>query len=242
MSRVKSAKNRVLYFFSGDKQFYQSLKNMLGFRPANVLLYQQAFRHSSAAKELKSGVKNSNERLEFLGDAIIGTIVAEYLFCLFPYEDEGFLTKMRSKIVSRESLSQLSKKIGVDLFIESDLDRKTASNAVKGNAFEALVGAIYLDKGYNQAKQFLLKRVIKPHIDLEAVKNQEDYKSKLIEWAQKEKKELRFNMLEDAKGNNDKLYSIEIIINNEPKGRGKDYSKRKAEQLAAQQACENMSI
>src|SRR5688572_21436010 len=167
-------------YFSKDKNLYFSLKNILGFYPDNISLYKQAFRHSSVASQIKQGVKNSNERLEYLGDAILGAVIAEHLFKVFPYKDEGFLTKMRSKIVSRSTLNQLAQKIGIDKFIEANLESSAKSSAMKGDAFEAMLGAIYLDKGYEVTKRYILERIVRNHIDMSEIESKEtDFKSKL---------------------------------------------------------------
>src|ERR1051326_3863835 len=222
-------------FFSPDKALYESLKNVLGFYPGNISLYKQAFRHSSAAQEVKKGVKDSNERLEYLGDAVLGAVVAEYLFRLFPYKDEGFLTKMRSRIVSRSQLNQLSVKLGLNKFIEASLEKGSQSNSINGDAFEALIGAVYLDKGWDTAREFILNRIIKNHIDIDEVENKEtDYKSRLIEWAQKEKKELRFVLVGEVGEGNDKQFVVAINVNGETKGTAQHFSKKKAEQFASE--------
>lgn len=224
--------------FSPDKSLYISLKNILGFYPNNILLYKQAFRHSSVANEIKQGVKDSNERLEFLGDAILGSVIAEHLFKIFPYKDEGFLTKMRSRIVSRSTLNQLAVKLGIDKFIESSLESSAKSFAMKGDAFEAMIGAIYLDKGYPATKKFILDRIVRNHIDMHEVETKEtDFKSKLIEWVQKEKKDIRFNLVEEIGDGQDKQFVIEVVIDGEVFGRAQHFSKKRAEQLASEQAC-----
>lgn len=222
--------------FASDKQLRQSLKNILGFYPDNISLYKQAFRHSSAAKEIKEGVKDSNERLEYLGDAILSSVIAEFLFKKFPFKDEGFLTKMRSKMVSRTYLNQLSLKLGLNIFIQSNLNGAKAG-AMHGDAFEALIGAIYLDKGYNKTYSFITNRIIKLHVDLDDIENKEiDFKSKLVEWAQKERKQLRFDASEEIGAGKDKQFMVHAIINDEVKGRGFHYSKKRAEQIAAEEA------
>jgi ribonuclease-3 len=230
-------------FFSKDKAFYNSLRNILGFYPGNLSLYRQAFRHSSAAQEVKKGVKDSNERLEYLGDAVLGAVVAEHLFRMFPYKDEGFLTKMRSRIVSRSQLNQLSVKLGLNKFIEASLERGTTSNSINGDAFEALIGAVYLDKGYYAARVFVLDRVIKNHVDMDEVENKEtDYKSRLIEWAQREKRELRFVLVSEIGEGNDKQFLVAITIDGETKGSFQHFSKKKAEQFAAEKVCVELAI
>jgi ribonuclease-3 len=233
----------VKVYFSKDKPLYNSLKNILGFFPDNISLYKQAFRHSSAAQEVKKGVKDSNERLEYLGDAVLGAVVAEYLFKMFPYKDEGFLTKMRSKIVSRSQLNQLSVKLGFNKFIEASLERGSTSNSINGDAFEAVIGAIYIDKGYYTARTFILERVIKNHVDMDEVQNKEtDYKSRLIEWAQREKKELRFVLVSEIGEGNDKQFLVSVTIDGESKGASQHFSKKKAEQFAAEKVCIELAI
>lgn len=233
----------IRIYFSPDKKLYSSLKNILGFYPGNISLYKQAFRHSSAAQEVKKGVKDSNERLEYLGDAILGAVIAEHLFVLFPFKDEGFLTKMRSKIVSRSQLNQLSVKLGINKFIEASLERGSQSNSINGDAFEALIGAIYVDKGYLVSRDFILNRIVKNHIDMEEVEHKEtDYKSRLIEWAQKEKKELRFVLAEEIGEGNDKQFLVEVTIDGAPKGRMQHFSKKKAEQFVAEKVCMELGI
>src|SRR5687768_15780284 len=170
-----------------EKKLKSSLKNILGFPPQNLFLYEQAFRHNSVAKEIKDGVKDSNERLEFLGDAVLSIVIAEYLFKKFPYKDEGFLTKMRSKIVSREHLNQLSLKLGLNKFLLQTNHPNIKFSSLHGDAFEALIGAVYLDKGFYCAQTFILNRILKFHVDVEKILLTEiDFKSKLIEWSQRE--------------------------------------------------------
>lgn len=223
-------------YFSSDKKLYTSLRNMLGFYPRNIDLYKLAFRHKSAAQELKRGVKDSNERLEYLGDAILSAVIAHYLFQTFPYKDEGFLTKMRSRLVSRTQLNKLAMKLGVDQLIESNVEGSPRNKSISGDAFEALIGAIYLDRGYSVAQKFILNRIIKHHIDIDEVESTEtDFKSKLIEWVQKEKKEVRFEVLEEIGQGHERQYLVEVVIDNKPQGRGQHFSKKKAEQQAAEE-------
>ena len=226
------------YFFSPHKNFRESLKNVLGFHPKNITLYKLAFRHSSAAKEIGGGIKNSNERLEFLGDSIIGTIVADYLFKKYPFKDEGFLTKMRSKIVSREKHNQIALKLGLDKFIETNNVVARGKSSIYGDAYEALIGAIYLDKGYKYVQGFIVKRIIAMHVDMDELETKElDFKSKFIEWAQREKKEFTFEMLADGASSADKQFIIQLVVNTEVLGTVQHFSKKRAEQLVAEQVC-----
>ena len=176
---------------------------MLGFVPGNLSLYRLAFRHKSVAQNVKKGVKNSNERLEFLGDAVLGSVVAEVLFKLYPFEDEGFLTELRSKIVNRSNLNQLARKLGFEQLIEYDsrMVNSTRQGSLLGDAFEALVGAIYLDKGYDFIKNFLVNHIIKSHIDIHKLEQTEtNFKSKLIEWCQRHGKDITFELIENGDG------------------------------------------
>ena len=234
----------IRVYFSPEKKFHESLRNILGFYPDNISLYKLAFRHSSAAQEIKKGVKDSNERLEFLGDSIIGSVVADYLFKKFPYKDEGFLTKMRSKMVSRAKHNQLAVKLGLNKFIESNNDRfRNQPSSINGDAYEALVGAIYLDKGYKHAQDFILIRIINVHIDMDEIETKEiDFKSKFIEWVQKEKKEYRFETLNETDSSSNKQFIVQLFVDNEVVGTAQHVSKKRAEQMVAEQACISLNI
>lgn len=205
-----------------------------------------AFRHRSIAVPLKNGTKNSNERLEFLGDAILGSVVAEELFKLYPYKDEGFLTEMRSKIVNRSNLNQLAKRLGLDELIEYDnriINYSNKQGSLLGDAFEALIGAIYLDRGYNFTKNYLRNQIIKPHIDIHTLEITEtNYKSKLIEWCQRHGKEVVFEIIGNSEGDSAKLFTVQASVAGEKVGVGRDYNKKNAEKLAAEKACEALSI
>lgn len=231
---------------SPNRQYLKSLKNLLGFVPGNLALYRMAFRHRSVAVALKSGAKNSNERLEFLGDAILGSVIAEVLFKLYPYKDEGFLTEMRSKIVNRINLNQLARKIGLNELIEFDtrvMHHQNKQGSLLGDAFEALIGAIYLDKGYNFTKDFITNRIIKPHIDIHMLEQTEtNFKSKLIEWCQRHGKDVMFEKISNAEGENLKLFTIQVTVDGENTGTGRDYNKKNAEKIAAERACEFLRI
>jgi ribonuclease-3 len=235
----------IIVLFSPDKSLYISLRNLLGFYPNNISLYKLAFRHSSVAQIIKEGVKDSNERLEFLGDSVIGSVVADYLFKRFPFKDEGFLTKMRSRMVSRASHNQIALRLGLKMFIELDNERfKTLQpNSIYGDAYEALVGAIYLDKGFEAAQAFIINKIINMHIDMHEIENKEiDFKSKFIEWVQREKKEYRFEVIQDGSGSLNKPFIIELWVSNEMISRVEHVSKRKAEQLVAEQVCTILEI
>lgn len=231
--------------FSPNRKYVKSLKNLLGFVPGNLSLYRLAFRHKSAAQSIKKGVKNSNERLEFLGDAVLGSVVAEVLFKMYPYEDEGFLTELRSKIVSRVNLNALARKLGFEKLIEYDtrMVSSTRQGSLLGDAFEALVGAVYLDKGYDFTKNFLVNHIIKSHIDIHKLEQTEtNFKSKLIEWCQRHSKDVSFEVTENQEGESNKLFTVLASVDGEVLGTGKEFNKKNAEKLAAEKACEALSI
>jgi len=218
---------------------------LLGFVPGNLSLYRLAFRHKSVAQNVKKGVKNSNERLEFLGDAVLGSVVAEVLFKLYPYKDEGFLTELRSKIVNRANLNQLGRKLGFDKLVEYDnrMISTTRQGSLLGDAFEALVGAVYLDKGYDFTKNFLINHIIKSHIDIHTLEQTEtNFKSKLIEWCQRHGKDIVFEQITNQEGESNKLFTISVNVDGEVMGSGKEFSKKLAEKLAAEKACETLGI
>ena len=224
--------------FSEDPEFAKSLSNVIGFYPGNISVYKLAFCHKAVAKENLQGFKMSNERLEFLGDAIVGAVIADLLFKKFPYREEGFLTEMRSRIVSRESLKKLAVKMGIDKFLE---ENEIASKSMFGDAFEALVGAIYIDKGYAKAKSFLINRVVNIHLDLEELENNDtNYKSRILNHSQKEKHSLEFELV--SENTVTKQFTIRIMYNQKEISRAVDYSKKRAEQQAAAIACKKLGI
>ncbi len=233
-------------YISPDRKYVRSLKNLLGFVPGNLRLYRMAFRHRSVAVAVKNGSKNSNERLEFLGDAILGAVIAELLFKMYPYKDEGFLTEMRSKIVSRSNLNQLARRLGLDELIEFDTRILSYSNkqgSLLGDTFEAMIGAIYMDKDYNFTRDFLISRIIKPHIDIHTLELTEtNFKSKLIEWCQRHGKDISFEMIPNAEGENAKLFTVQVTVDGENCGLGRDYNKKNAEKLAAEKSCQLLNI
>ena len=223
------------YLFSSDKKFAGSIHSIFGFYPGNIYLYKLAFLHRSAGNMTVNGLKVNNERLEFLGDAILDAITADYLFKSFPTKDEGFLTEMRSRIVSRTQLNKLSLKLGLDALIQLDPSSSNQFRSYRGDAFEAFIGALYLDKGYTFTRKVLLNRVIKHYFDLDELISQEvNFKSKIIEWAQKEKKQVLFNVLEEIGSGYKKQYIVEMTIDGEPVSKGQDYSIKGAEQNAAE--------
>lgn len=228
--------NRIKGYFSADRHFIFSIRNIFGFCPGNVSLYKLAFLHRSVAIHT-NGHKVSNERLEYLGDAVLSSVVADYLFKKFPYKDEGFLTEMRSKIVSREQLNKLARKLGLDEFIQSNQDSHNIFRSMNGDAFEAFIGAMYLDRGYNFTRRIVVSRIIKVHFDVEELVNTEvSFKSKLIEWSQKEHRDLSFDVVSEVGTGNSKQYIVEIKADGIVCATGQDFSIKGAEKIAAEKA------
>ncbi|PCH66370.1 MAG: ribonuclease III [Bacteroidetes bacterium] len=242
---MKAIKSFINYLLSSQKDYYNGLKTLLGFWPGNLSLYKSALRHKSAAQEVQDGFRNSNERLEFLGDAILDSVVAEFLFKRFPYKSEGFLTEMRSKIVNRNKLSELAFNIGLDHFVDVSKRNKDESlqfKSIYGNALEALIGAVYLDRGYDFAKKFTLNSLILPFINIEELELVDtNFKSKLLEWSQKENKEIKFVVIEESGLEHNKKYTVQVSLDEENIGVGEEFTKKKAEQLAAQRALDWIS-
>ncbi len=225
-----------------DKKLKQAIKSILGYKPGNIHLYHLAFLHKSATQETNTGIRINNERLEFLGDAILDAVAADFLFKTFPTRDEGFLTEMRSKIVSRVMLNKLSQKMGVDQLIQLDGLSSATFRSFKGDAFEALIGAMYLDKGYDFTRKTILDRVISRYFDMDDLVNQEvNFKSKIIEWAQHEKKQTQFMVVDETGSGYKKQYIVELFIDGEAIARGQDYSIKGAEQNAAEKSWQKIN-
>lgn len=223
-----------------EKQFIRALHNLLGFYPSNLAVYKLAFSHRSLALETAGGNRLSNERLEYLGDAVLGAVVAEMLFKKYPFKDEGFLTEMRSRIVSREHLKQLAVRIGVDELLQKDAG-PGSYRSMYGDAFEAFIGAIYLDKGYDSTKQYILDRIIRPHVDLGEIESTEkNFKSVLLNWGQRERHTVTFETVsEDVRA---RQITVRLLIDGHEKAIASDHIKKKAEQLAAERVCKEMGL
>ncbi len=222
-----------------EKALSDYIHNVFGFRPKNVALFQVAFTHKSKSDAYVGNYHISNERMEYLGDAVLGAAVADYLFRTYPTQSEGFLTEMRSKIVSRSSLNKLSQKLGFVDYIKFNAEKKSigAFKSLGGNVFEALMGAIYLDRGFDFAKHIIIDRIIRIHIDVEQLQQTEtNFKSKLLEWAQKSKKKknIEFRLLDETMANNKKLFHVQVFINGKPFAEAIDLSIKRAEQTAAE--------
>lgn len=219
------------------------MKNILGFSPSNLFLYKQAFRHSSSSIEITEHLQ-SNERLEFLGDAVLGAIVADYLFKLFPKKNEGFLTQMRSRIVNGQNLYALSKKFGFDVLLQARTSSKEKLSAsAYGDAFEAFIGALYVDKGYEVTRRFILDRVIKMHLDIDILlKLDTDYKSQFQVLMQQQKKQFAYTVINEEYDGPHKIYTVQLSINNVEQAIFEHRSKKVAEQKVAQLVLEKLAI
>lgn len=222
-------------WFGRDKAFYKTLHDMLGIVPDNIELYKLALVHRSASVMLPDGKPANNERLEYLGDAVLEAIVSEYLFLEYPEQTEGFLTQMRSRIVSRASLNDISERIGLDRHIVSNFSGVCQHRHLYGNALEALIGAIYLDKGYDFVNRFVINDLLRRYVDLDDITNREvDFKSRLIEWCQKSKRSIHFNTVSgDGSSLRSPVFTAKIIIDGIELGHGTGGSKKEAEQKAA---------
>ena len=223
------------HLLSKNKKLSSYIKQTFGFYPNNINLFKLALRHRSAGNGKFKDMRLNNERLEYLGDAVLNTIVAEYLFKTYPSKPEGFLTEMRSRIVSRKSLNKLSQKLGFEKLIDrSDTAHKMA-NSLGGNALEAITGAIFIDQGYKKTYKALIDNIIKKHINVKDLEHTEtNFKSRILEWSQKNRKELKFNLLGEEGKCPDKFYEVELTINDKQYATATDRSIKSAEQKAAQ--------
>ncbi|MEM7105072.1 MAG: ribonuclease III [Bacteroidota bacterium] len=223
------------FAFSPDRNFARSLYAILGFVPSNLTLYRLAFSHKSYTNNDYFSNQN-NERLEYLGDAVLGTIVAEYLFRKYPGKNEGFLTKMRSKIVKRKTLNYVADQMGLDVFLMHQ-GMETVSNSMMGNALEAFIGAVYLDVGYTRTKRYVIYRILREFLDVEKLESlDENYKSQLLEWCQKNGKPIAYQVLSKFKFDNRDRFLVAVQVDNEDVATAEDFSKKSAEQLASKKA------
>lgn len=241
-----SLMNKLLEDTIKQRNFRKALIPLLGFWPFNLSYYRLALTHKSAFNSLPNAPKISNERLEFLGDAILGALVAELVFKKFPTEDEGFLSEMRAKMVNRSHLNHLAEKMGLTKLILYDpklFRGSSPSGSIPGDALEALIGAIYLDRGYKTALRFYKNKIFDVFLDLEELsQSQINYKSKLLEWGQRQGKEVIFESQENLPGIKDKLFRIRVLIEGQEYGIGEGQNKKNAEKMGAEIACQNLKI
>ena len=233
----------LTHLLSKDKKLSSYIKQTFGFYPNNITIFKLALRHKSAGNGKFKEIRLNNERLEYLGDAVLNTIVAEYLFKTYPTKPEGFLTEMRSRIVSRKSLNRLSQKLDFEDMIDRSDTAHKMGNSLGGNAFEAIVGAIFIDQGYPKTRDALIHNIIKKHINLNELEHTEiNFKSKILEWAQKTKKRVHFELISEHGKCPDKIYEVEIAINEKKYAIATDRSIKGAEQKAAKLAIEKLKL
>ena len=217
--------------------FFEKIYQITGFKPKDIEVYQKAFTHSSVNKIDKNGQIISYERLEFLGDAMLGSVIAAYLFKEVPNQNEGYLTKMRAKIVSRENLNNLGKQLGLIELVNSNISQKHFGENIYGNLFEALVGAIYLDRGYLVCEKFINKKLIAPYVNIERLEGKIiSYKSLLIEWCQKHKRPFAIKVEEEESAEVQKHFSAQLFIDGKVVSKARATSKKKAEETASKRA------
>lgn len=215
------------------------IRNVFGFHPRKIEIYKVALIHRSLSEKNSVVGFLNNERLEYLGDAVLSAVVADFLFKKFPLFAEGPLTEIRSKIVCRERLNQLCRKIGLDSLMK--IDENLYVKSANGDAFEALVGAIYLDQGYANTKKILIKKIILTHLDIDSILQEErNFKSKVLSWGQKHHYKVLFNHTEVKNGSSKKLFKVELIVNGNKVAESMDYTIKKAEQSAAEKAWEKI--
>lgn len=229
------------YYWSPDRQLAQRLHSLLGFTPANLAIFKLAFSHKSNNSDRTLGSQN-NERLEYLGDAVLGTIVAEYLFKKYPNSNEGFLTKMRSKIVKRKSLNKIGDKMELDVLL-SEYTNTRLSRSMLGNAVEALVGALYLETGYHGTKRFVIRKVLRNYVDVHELESYDDnYKSQLLEWCQKNGQTVSYKLLARYKFEKRDRFKVAVLVNGKKLAIADDFNKKSAEQTASEKAMGALGI
>ena len=229
--------DKIRLLFRKDRESYFCFYRILGFFPRDIKVYQQALLHKSISMRSEKGRPINNERLEFLGDAILDAIVGDIVYRHFEGRREGFLTNTRSKIVQRETLNKLAVEIGLDKLVKYSTRSSSHNSYMYGNAFEAFIGAIYLDQGYDRCKQFMEEKIFKNYIDLDKMSRKEvNFKSKLIEWSQKNKFEVEFRLTgQSIDSDSNPIFETQVMVENIPAGEGKGYSKKESQQLAAQE-------
>ena len=231
---IENITDRIRLFFRKEKEPYFRFYRILGFYPHNIEIYKQALLHKSSSVKTQGRLVN-NERLEFLGDAILDAVVADIVYKKFEGKREGFLTNTRSKIVQRETLNNIAINIGLDKLIKYSSKQSSHNSYMSGNAFEALVGAIYLDRGYETCMKFMEERIIGQYINLDKISRKEvNFKSKLIEWSQKNKFEIEFRLIgQSLDESQNPIFETQILVENISAGTGKGYSKKESQQEAA---------
>jgi ribonuclease-3 len=232
-------------YTADEKKLIIAVKAIIGTRPRNIKLYKLATLHSSTSDIDRKGFRPSYERLEYLGDAVLGAIVADYLFKRYPFKDEGFLTEIRSRIVNRETLNTLGKKLGLNAIIQFDSQKKGmyAHKSIYGDTLEAIIGAVYLDKGYKLCRKSVINKLIEPNFNIdEIIRTNTNYKSRLIEWAQKNNKDIVFDSKEIETNGNFREFEVKLIVDDEVLATGFGPNKKKAEQSASRKLLESLRL
>ena len=244
---TKAIRRFYNYWLSPEKEFVRRLRRLLGFTPAYLRVFQTAFSHKSNNNHHQNGPKKhygnqNNERLEYLGDAVLGTIVAEYLYKKYPTGDEGFLTKMRSKIVKRKSLNTIGEDMGLDELLSTYNNTRIAKSML-GNAVEALVGAVYVEQGYRKTTHFVVERMLRNYVDIDTLETFDDnYKSQLLEYCQKNGQKVDYQILKRFKQDKRDRFRVAVSINGRKIAVGEDFNKKSAEQLASRRALKDMGV
>ena len=228
--------------FRDDKELRRSLRQIIGFYPHNIKHYQQALTHKSTGQRNEKGRPQNNERLEFLGDAMLDAVVGHIVYNHFRNKREGFLTNTRSKLVSRETLGKLAEEMGLSELIQSNGQQRSHNSYMAGNAFEALVGAIYLDQGYNAVMRFMEKRILAQMVNIDKVAYKEvNFKSKLLEWTQKNRVRMEYKMLKQTKDEKGSpIFGYQVVIEGVEGGKGQGYSKKEAQQLCSKETLQRL--
>jgi len=239
---VKDFFKTIRLFFDPKKESYFALKKILGFFPNDISFYEEALLHKSSSDRNLQGSYRNNERLEFLGDAILDAVVADIVFKKFKNQDEGFLTNTRSKIVKRETLDRISRNLGLNRLLISSPRAASQKNHILGNALEAFIGAVYLDQGYQKTYRFIEKRIISFYINIDALAKKEvNFKSKLLEWCQKYKVQMDYQLMENfVDRENNPVFQSQVLLNGLLAGEGEGYSKKESHQQAAEEALEKI--
>lgn len=221
--------------FHKERDLARKLRSLLGFTPVHLQLFKLAFYHKSTFSTRDYAISN-NERLEFLGDAVLSTIVGEYLFKKYPNSDEGFLTKMRSKIVKRNSLDAIADKMGLDMYLSS-FNQTKLSKSMLGNSLEALVGAIYIELGYEKTRRYVINRILRRYLNIHELEQFDDnYKSQLLEWCQKNGRQIDYKVLTKYKSDKRDKFKVAVYVDSRKVGTADDFNKKSAEQLASERA------
>jgi ribonuclease-3 len=238
---VKNIRKFYNYYLSSEKDLARKLKPILGFTPAYLPLFRRAVYHKSLNVQ-KNGYTTSNERLEYLGDSILSAIVAEYLFQKYPSKDEGFLTKMRSRIVKRKTLNSIGEQMGLDMIL-SEFSNGKLSNSMLGNALEAIIGAVYLEFGYRRTRDYVIRNILMRYLDIHKLETTDDnHKSILLEWCQKYNKEVNFKLVSRQKQNKRDFFVVAVNMDGEDIATAQDFSKKSAEQSASKLAIQKLNI